>query len=169
MITVKVLKDWKGEVCVDGSAPLQALLDAVGAMPAGVPAADVESLIVKGRKLVVSEHASSSLATLGIADRTAVMLIRRRTSVGEMRREEDRLGRLEEVRAALGVVWAASATGWVGPRRWHGVNTMRMKCLARRARGSARWRRARASARWSSSRRSAWVGLRNERISSAPK
>ena len=142
MITVKVLKDWKGEVCVDGSAPLQALLDAVGAMPAGVPAADVESLIVKGRKLVVSEHASSSLATLGIADRTAVMLIRRRTSVGEMRREEDRLGRLEEVRAALGVVWAASATGWVGPRRWHGVNTMRMKCLARRARGSARWRRA---------------------------
>ena len=100
MITVKVLKDWKGEVRVDGSAPLQALLDAIGAMPNGVPAAGVESLIVKGRKIVAGEHASSSLASLGIVDRTAVMLVRRRTSGGEVRREEDRMRRLEEVRAA---------------------------------------------------------------------
>ena len=142
MIAVKVLKDWKGEVLVDGSATLQALLDAVGAMPAGVPAADVESLIVKGRKLVVGEHASSSLAALGIADRTAVMLVRRRTSVGEVRREEERLRRLEEVRAALGVVWAASTRVRVGPCRRRGVHAMHMKNFARRARGSARRRRA---------------------------
>ena len=53
---------------------------------------------MKGGKLVVGEDASSSIATLCIANCAAIILVRRRTSVREARRDEERLGRLDEVR-----------------------------------------------------------------------
>ena len=71
-------------------------------------------------KLVLGEHASSSLAARSTTDLTEAKLLRRRTSARERRRKEERLGRLEEVREVLGMVWAAFATGWVDPRRWRG-------------------------------------------------
>jgi len=136
MINVRVLKDWKGTVQVPAAGTVAALAAALAAGGAfGVDGdAAAHHVIARGRRLnLAGSDASTALAEAGIADGTAVMLVRRKDAsasggngaapsvhgvvAGADPPELTRMRRIEVIEAAARAVSERLGMGGVGGGR----------------------------------------------------
>ena len=97
-ITVKIVKDFKGSVTVRADGVLGDLLQAIEG--AGLPASQVANFIIRGKRVDASASAQP-LASLGVANNSTVMLVRREIAAARaMAAQEERARRLADVEAA---------------------------------------------------------------------
>ena len=101
-ITVKIVKDFKGSVTVRSDGVLGDLLQAIEG--AGLPAAQIASFIIRGKRVEAQSSVDAPLASLGVANNSTVMLVRRTegeiAAVRAMAAQEERARRLADVEAA---------------------------------------------------------------------
>ena len=101
-ITVKIVKDYKGSVTVRADGCLGDLLQAIEG--AGLPASQVANFIIRGKRVDASASADAPLASLGVANNSTVMLVRRTegeiAAARAMAAQEERARRLADVEAA---------------------------------------------------------------------
>ena len=101
-ITVKIVKDFKGTVTVRADGVLGDLLQAIEG--AGLPASQVANFIIRGKRVDASASADAPLASLGVANNSTVMLVRRTegeiAAARAMAAQEERARRLADVEAA---------------------------------------------------------------------
>jgi len=99
-LRVKVVKDWKGEICLADDARVTDLCTAITCAAPNLVLSDIASFIVRGKRVDASAQEATPLEALGVTDGTTVMMVRASPAASAARAQELRHQRLQEVERA---------------------------------------------------------------------